>query len=295
MAKKKSNGKQNKKKVGGELKVGDKERSNEETNVHEPKEEGEEVAANTAEGSKEEGEEGIWDIVRIITKDKEGNKNEAVDDEPKLLCRTEECKRQAVSVWAVDTNPTDEWPICEECQEKEFGGYPEGLNPNATVRITSEEVIAGDATEKEKDAEINDHDSSTLRDQQHEEAVEDTSDLDTKSSIKEVIDDISKERNGTNGCQSKSNGADSKSLDGNDDDALEETWELTKIMSVEDLTNGRPTKCSTDKCKMIAACVYVSNNAQKDKWYTCLDCQVSWNASTGSRLAPSCSPNSLHI
>jgi hypothetical protein len=45
--------------------------------------------------------------------------------------RTPECESKAVVVWAISLNPTDEWPLCEDCQEKDFGGLPENTtSPN---------------------------------------------------------------------------------------------------------------------------------------------------------------------
>lgn len=52
-----------------------------------------------------------------------------------------------------------------------------------------------------------------------------------------------------------------------------ESWELKKVMSVKDLTEF-PIKCSTESCKLLASCVYISNLAPTSKWYSCLDCQV---------------------
>lgn len=62
-------------------------------------------------------------------------------------------------------------------------------------------------------------------------------------------------------------------VDGNDEP--EETWDMIKIMSINDLTSDSAIKCSTETCTLPAACAYVSNLAPKDKWYSCLDCQVS--------------------
>jgi hypothetical protein len=42
------------------------------------------------------------------------------------------CKEPVVAVWAESTNPTDRWPLCEQHQESEFGGWPEGVEPPET-------------------------------------------------------------------------------------------------------------------------------------------------------------------
>lgn len=55
----------------------------------------------------------------------------------------------------------------------------------------------------------------------------------------------------------------------------EEVWDLVKIIGADALLTDCPIKCSTDACLLPAACVYVSSHAPTQKWYTCLDCQVS--------------------
>jgi len=36
-------------------------------------------------------------------------------------------KNTAVSIWATNLKPDDPWPMCETCQETEFGGWPQGM------------------------------------------------------------------------------------------------------------------------------------------------------------------------
>jgi hypothetical protein len=61
--------------------------------------------------------------------------------------------------------------------------------------------------------------------------------------------------------------------DGDQGEEMEEAWNVKKVMSIADVSDC-PIKCSTEKCALAAACVYVSNFAPTEKWYTCLDCQV---------------------
>jgi len=69
--------------------------------------------------SGEEGEnEGIWDLIRVIPATEE-----------KVECRHDDCCNRAVAVWATDEHSEDEWPLCEEHQLEEFGGWPEGVEP----------------------------------------------------------------------------------------------------------------------------------------------------------------------
>lgn len=79
------------------------------------------TAESTAVGGEEkeaDDEEGIWDVVRVIP-----------TAEERIVCRHENCKVQAVAVWASSDDLHDEWPLCEECQLLEFGGWPEGVDP----------------------------------------------------------------------------------------------------------------------------------------------------------------------
>lgn len=68
---------------------------------------------------------------------------------------------------------------------------------------------------------------------------------------------------------------DTSEHDQDDETDDEEVWNLVKIIGVDALLIDSPIKCSTDTCLLPAACVYVSTQAPKEKWYTCLDCQVS--------------------
>jgi hypothetical protein len=64
---------------------------------------------------------------------------------------------------------------------------------------------------------------------------------------------------------------------GQEDSVSDEEWELKKIMSIEAINHPFPVKCSHDNCTLVAATVWVSNHKPDEKWYSCLDCQVSIN------------------
>jgi hypothetical protein len=51
-----------------------------------------------------------------------------------------------------------------------------------------------------------------------------------------------------------------------------EGWDLRKVMSVAELSREGTVKCSTETCVLAAAVVYQST-LTKEKWYSCLDCQ----------------------
>jgi hypothetical protein len=53
----------------------------------------------------------------------------------------------------------------------------------------------------------------------------------------------------------------------------EELWGVTKVLSIEDLKEC-PIVCSGE-CNTLAAVVYKSSLTPNEKWYSCLDCQVS--------------------
>jgi len=62
----------------------------------------------------EDGPQSVWDMIRVL---------EAADGA--IPCRMDGCDRRAVSVWKdLATLSDDDFPICEPCQEVEFGGWP---------------------------------------------------------------------------------------------------------------------------------------------------------------------------
>jgi hypothetical protein len=71
------------------------------------------------------------------------------------------------------------------------------------------------------------------------------------------------------------NDPDTPEHDEDDEWEAEEVWDLVKIIGIDALLIDSPVKCSTETCLLPAACVYVSSQAPTEKWYTCLDCQVS--------------------
>lgn len=72
----------------------------------------------------EEEEEEVWDLIHVIPKSET------------YVCRTEGCENKAVACWASNLNPEDKWNMCEGCQQNDFGGWPEGVEPEATEEET---------------------------------------------------------------------------------------------------------------------------------------------------------------
>ena len=73
-----------------------------------------------------------WDFVKVIDQAKEP-----------CGCRTENCKNEAVAVWQsnFDTKGEDVWPLCEECQEEDFGGWPDELTARGTATKTIDKIF----------------------------------------------------------------------------------------------------------------------------------------------------------
>lgn len=155
----------------------------------------------------------------------------------KTTCRLDGCKQTAVTVWAASSNPEDTWPVCEKCQLSEFGGWPEGVEPPED----DDTEQAGSNDEHEK--------------------------RDTRKG-KRAKPSVSPE----NAADDKAAGTEKETTP--EEEEGEEAWRLVQILSKNVVAGRSHTKCMTENCALRAACVYVSADAPKKKWYTCLDCQV---------------------
>ena len=102
----------------------------------------------------------------------------------------------------------------------------------------------------------------------------DADDEESENRVREVADgDLPSTTSNDEECSgSKCNEDGSRQDEAEDDD--EEEWEVKKIMSIQDLKEC-PIVCSGESCRNVAAMIYVSNLAPTEKWYSCLDCQVS--------------------
>jgi len=47
-------------------------------------------------------------------------------NEGEAICETEICEKPACALWYVLGDLTQQWKTCEDCQENDFGGWPEG-------------------------------------------------------------------------------------------------------------------------------------------------------------------------
>jgi hypothetical protein len=251
--------------------------------------------------------EEVWDVVRVL-------------EDPKTCdCRTPECESKAVAVWAGTLDLTDEWPLCQECQERDFGVSPADITPPKRVEsnaqngdtatpvpnetddkepdeVATEEKIEAttqDATtanetctdkkfgpskvtesNNNKDSDASDRDDKELDEVATEEKTEatarDAPTADETCNDKEC--DPSKVTESNDNKDGNTN--DEGQAAGDEEGEAEEVWDVKKVMSIADVKDC-PIKCSTEKCTLAAACVYVSNLAPTEKSYSCLDCQVS--------------------
>ena len=60
-----------------------------------------------------------------------------------------------------------------------------------------------------------------------------------------------------------------------DGDAEEqvELWDLKVVLSAKQIRMAQPTLCQSDKCNLVACCIWSSNLDPETPWYSCLDCQ----------------------
>lgn len=91
----------------------------------------------------------IWDIKRAYTA-KERSKSC-----PKM-CMSDECKNVACAAWASNKDPDNLWETCEDCQVRDFGGWPEDF-----------EIPEGFHDEEEDDVKSNSSVVVTVKDAHH--------------------------------------------------------------------------------------------------------------------------------
>lgn len=158
----------------------------------------------------------------------------------KITCRVAGCRRRAVECWASNLTPDDEWNMCFKCIQDDFGpeeGEDDSATPLQIAIASSHEPTDTPDGESMRDCE---QDSSTV----------------TPSATETHL------INGS--CVSP---------DVDMEVDCEESWDMKKIMSFEDLAKEGTIKCGSQTCPLAAAAVYCSTLSNA-KWYTCLDCQV---------------------
>ena len=233
---------------------------------------------------KDDEKEEVWDMVRVIpTKEK-------------CACRTEGCKGIAVATWASNLEPDDEWDTCEDCQLKDFGGWPEGVDhpddENEEIQDQEEEtkthntnqsepedntsVANSNSSEETKKVVCNaspckrDANQSEITSLNKGEAVVEAQ----KNQNTPVEDKISQAPpKESNEVSQNSTASETRNDEVHQDEEDAEIWTLKKILSYNDITKEGTIKCSTEDCTLPACSVWISNLAPTKKWYSCIDCQ----------------------
>ncbi len=185
--------------------------------------------------SGEENEDNeVWDIVRVIP-----------TAEEKLVCRSEHCSEKAVAIWATDRDPQDKWPLCEKCQLKDFGGWPEGIESIERSNVIANIAVTARSTTVNNDVTPTTETSTTY-----------TMTLDCIEVPKGASPTPTKEEIVTAPDESEPS---------------EEKYELFQIVPYEKLLSS-PIKCSDEGCNLPACSIWTST-ADPKKWYYCIDCQ----------------------
>lgn len=61
--------------------------------------------------------------------------------------------------------------------------------------------------------------------------------------------------------------------DDEDEEEKVELWDLKVVLSAKQIRMAQPTLCQSDKCNLVACCIWSSNLDPETPWYSCLDCQ----------------------
>ena len=173
--------------------------------------------------------------------------NDDHDKSEPLICRTDGCTNDAVAVGVNKHQEPDDKrpPACEKCQRSPIGApdeRPTSTTSNAETEAPPEQELSPQGNNNVKEDEQTGDDS--------------TNDSNNAKSGADKVD------------PHKMSGGDKSSIGPGDTD---EQWDLQRILTIQDVVAG-PVMCSTDKCLLHAACVYVSTRG--NEWCSCLDCQV---------------------
>jgi hypothetical protein len=250
---------------------------NEPTDEEKEREE-EEVGSDEGNDEEEGGEAAdVWDMVRAIP-----------TAEEQIQCRNEGCTDQAVATWASNNDPNDMWDICEKCQLKECGGWPEGVSPIEYSTTTSSHDVSLDADADAAAADEVDVDTAPtgITTTADNSTIKDDDSSATAVAIKSVDETVDLPKNDTASEESK-DGNDTPPQDvtttdevedeykDDDEDDDDESFDLRQIISLQRLLSGPPLCSGGDngECSLPSCSVWTSNKNPKDKWYYCIDCQ----------------------
>ena len=228
-----------------------------------------------------------WDLVHMIPK----GENET--------CRTDKCKKRAVSAWASSIEPGDLWTLCKECQDMSFPSNEEIKIDGSTANsILNTEVVKSSldnvsaegsncmestctgsaATNHESDHGANSiSNDECLLSSCH--GIVTAADTSQESSDQPFTDEVETKDSCTksdNSAKSIISGDNSGTKNTVTEDARHgspEAWELIQILSLSRLSQEGTVKCSSETCSLAACSVWKSNLAPTEKWYSCIDCQ----------------------
>ena len=237
-----------------------------------------------------EGSEGVvWDLVRTLT-GKEGSKH---------TCSNEPCANAVVAAWASNENPTELWYTCEECQEKEFGGWPDDSESNdhegngdqesesesePNTKSTNDETTKDDGCPSSPTVVNPTMEASSSPPTEgviKKAEVEDPVEISDEDDVTQVpVASKSDSDNGSHaGDDTKASNADVEVEEATEEekpqddqeDVEEEGYDLAAILSEERIMSSEAPLCSV--CEKTRACVRYEGTTTKKQWFYCLDCQ----------------------
>jgi hypothetical protein len=132
----------------------------------------------------EEEEDEVWDVVCVVPKNKS------------CECRTEGCSGQAVATWATNLEPEDKWNMCEKCQLRDFGGWPDNVEPDDDDDDEEQEAGVKDPQETGDKIDNKEHPSTESDPQDSSNPSTDPS-KDVDTSIDSVKEDDNKSSDAT--------------------------------------------------------------------------------------------------
>ena len=196
------------------------------------------VDKDSCDDTSDDGEGNVevqWELKHIFTL-AEINVNKP------LICMTQGCKLVACCKYVSSIDPSDIWHSCLDCQNNDYGGWPEASE--LPVRFMTEEhkkLIGSKCTEQES-PEMPNIPSSVGKDAP-DKTPENSNRVDVKhQEVEEIL--------------------------GGD-----EEWDLKHIFTIDEIKKKEPVMCMTKNCPLVACCKYISSVDTSNIWASCLDCQ----------------------
>ena len=175
------------------------------------------------------------------------------------------CTFNAVACWATSGDDQDPWDTCEECQENDFGGWPE------------EATAPDDGGETDGD---NDDPAKETRQDQTTKGLEKSETNDAQKlkngSEKEHVANNMKEKDkeyemSMNDEGSKKDKNESDDNSNNSDEVEQEKWSIERLVTIDEIESDNPPNCQTVGCSLISCSLWKSDSGEE--WRSCLDCQ----------------------